>query len=95
MKTKSAFNEAVDLLEQWGFLVQPGPRQGEVTLVLEGYDFRTYIVYEAERLPQVAASALQAEWINTKAIPTSTVHTAFPHKDAIAIYPYTTKVAYD
>ncbi len=49
-----SFEEAVYLFEQWGFCVEPGPRPDEVTLILEGGDFRTYVVYEVPLLPQIA-----------------------------------------
>lgn len=48
----------------WGFQVEPGPRPEEVTLILEGPGYRTYIVYEARMLPQIAAVALRVRWQN-------------------------------
>jgi hypothetical protein len=57
-----SFEDAVKLFQQWGFQVEPGPRPEEVTLILEGPDYRTYSVYEARMLPQIAAVALQVRW---------------------------------
>lgn len=62
-KTPS-FEDAVRLFKEWGFQVEPGPRPGEVTLVVNGGDFRNYSVYRAEMLPQIAAVALKVRWEN-------------------------------
>ena len=59
-----SFEDAVKLFKQWGFQVEPGPRPEEVTLILEGPDYRTYTVYEARMLPQIAAVALRIRWKN-------------------------------
>jgi hypothetical protein len=59
-----SFEDAVKLFKQWGFQVEPGPRPEEVTLILEGPDYRTYTVYEACMLPQIAAVALRIRWKN-------------------------------
>ena len=57
-------SDAVKLFKRWGFQVEPGPRPEEVTLILEGPDYRTYSVYEAHMLPQMAAVALKVRWQN-------------------------------
>jgi len=57
-----SFEEAIRLFKQWGFVVEPGPRPEEVTLILEGPGCRTYSVYDAQMLPQIAATALGARW---------------------------------
>ena len=59
-----SFEDAVRLFKLWGFQVEPGPRPEEVTLILEEPDHRTYAVYQAEMLPQIAAVALQVRWRN-------------------------------
>jgi hypothetical protein len=59
-----SFEDAVRLFKQWGFQVEPGPRPEEVTLILEGPSHRTYAVYEASMLPQIAAVALDIRWHN-------------------------------
>lgn len=64
MFKRLTFEEAVDMFEQWGFQVKPGPQPEEVTLILEGPDYRTYTVYEARRLSQIADVALQIRWQN-------------------------------
>jgi hypothetical protein len=53
-----SFEDAVRLFKEWGFQVEPGPLPGEVTLIVEGIAHRTYCVYEADMLPQVAAVIL-------------------------------------
>jgi hypothetical protein len=53
-----SFEDAVRLFKEWGFRVEPGPLPGEVTLIVEGIAHRTYCVYEADTLPQVAAVIL-------------------------------------
>jgi len=59
-----SFEGAVRLFKQWGFQVEPGPHPEEVTLILEGPGHRTYVVYEASMLPQIAAVALDIRWQN-------------------------------
>lgn len=59
-----SFEGAVKLFRQSGFQVEPGPRPEEVTLILEGPSHRTYAVYEAIMLPQIAAVALDIRWQN-------------------------------
>ena len=59
-----SFEDAVKLFKEWGFEVEPGPRPEQVTLILEGPDYRTYSVYEAHMLPQIAAVALRVRWNN-------------------------------
>ena len=56
------FEKAVQLFKRWGFLVEQGPRHGEVTLVLEGPGHRSYYVYEAEKLPEIAKCVLRMRW---------------------------------
>ena len=55
---KLSFEKAVQLFQEWGFLVEEGPGHEEVTLILEGPAHRSYYVYEVARLPQIAAVAL-------------------------------------
>jgi hypothetical protein len=57
-----SFEEAVRLFKEWGFLVEEGPRHGEVTLKLEGPDHRSYYVCESEKLPGMAESVLRVRW---------------------------------
>ena len=52
------FGDAVRLFEAWGFRVEAGPQPGEVTLIIDSDDHRSYSVYPAEQLPAVAAVAL-------------------------------------
>ena len=59
-----SFERAVELFEEWGFRVEEGPGDEEVTLILEGPAHRTYCVYEVKRLPQIAAAALRVRQIN-------------------------------
>ena len=59
-----SYSEAVHLFEQWGFKVEPGPRAGEVTLILDTPEGRTYAVHPVELLPQMAISALAVRWRN-------------------------------
>jgi hypothetical protein len=56
---KFSFEEAVQLFQGWGFLVEPGPRPGEVTIILEGPAHRSSYVCESEKLPEMAAAILQ------------------------------------
>ncbi len=59
-----SFEEAIRLFKQWGFQVEPGPRPEQVTLMLEGPDYRTVSVYDAQMLPEIAATALRMRWQN-------------------------------
>jgi len=59
-----SFSEAVRLFEQWGFQVELGPRAGEVTLILNTPEGRTYVVHPVELLPPMAMSALAVRWRN-------------------------------
>jgi hypothetical protein len=59
-----SFEDAVRLFKQWGFQVEPGPRPEGVTLILEGPGHRTYAVYEASMLPQIASVAQHIRWRN-------------------------------
>jgi hypothetical protein len=57
-----SFEKAVELFKEWGFLVEQGPRYGEITLILEGPDHRSCFVCEPEKLPEMAASVLRVRW---------------------------------
>jgi hypothetical protein len=59
-----SFEEAVCLFKEWGFVVEPGPRAGEVTLVIDAPDHRHYTVYDAEMLSGIATVALEVRWQN-------------------------------
>ncbi len=59
---KLSFEKAVQLLKEWGFLVEQGPRHEEVTLMLEGPDHRSYYVFETEELLEMAISILRVRW---------------------------------
>ena len=59
---KLSFEKAAELFKGWGFLVEQGPRHGEVTLILEGPDHRSYYVFETEKLPEMATSVLRMRW---------------------------------
>ncbi len=59
-----SFEDAVKLFKQWGFIVEPGPRPEEVTLILEGQTFKTYSVHPAALLSQLAAATLHVRWQN-------------------------------
>ena len=54
-----SFKEAVRLFKEWGYLVEPGPRPEEVTLLIKGPAHRSYHVYDAAELPQLAAAILR------------------------------------
>lgn len=56
--TKLSFERAVQLFREWGFRVEEGPGEEEVTLILEGPAHRSYYVYEVAQLPQIAEAAL-------------------------------------
>ncbi|MBN1260294.1 MAG: hypothetical protein JXB35_06395 [Anaerolineae bacterium] len=58
------FSEAARLFEQWGFHLEPGPRQGEITLILETPESCTYAVYPTALLPEMASIALEVRWRN-------------------------------
>jgi len=57
-----SFEKAVELFMGWGFLIEQGPRYGEVTLMLEGPDHRSYYVCEPEKLQEMAACVLRVRW---------------------------------
>jgi len=57
-----SFEEASQLFKSWGFQIEPGPRPEEVTLILEGPDYRTVVVYDAHMLPEIAATVLSVRW---------------------------------
>ncbi len=59
---KLSFEKAVQLFKGWGFLVEQGPGDGEVTLMLEGPDHRSYYVCDTEKLPEMATSVLGVRW---------------------------------
>ena len=59
-----SFEKAVHLFQGWGFLVEQGPGPEEVTLILEGPAHRSYHVYDAAHLPQMAAAVLGVRWRN-------------------------------
>lgn len=63
-----SFDEAVRLFTRWGFQVEPGPRSGEVTLILDSAGARTWVVYEAALLPQIAEIVLRVRWQNKAAL---------------------------
>lgn len=56
---KLSVKKAVELFQEWGFRVEDGPGDEDVTLILEGPDYRSCYVYEIERLPQIAAAVLR------------------------------------
>ena len=64
MFKEPSFEDAVKLFKQWGFQVEPGLRTEQVTLIVDGSDYRTYSVYEARMLPQIASVALRVRWQN-------------------------------
>jgi len=55
-----SFERAVELFREWGFRVEEGPGDEEVTLILEGPAHRSCFVYEVDQLPQIAEAALRA-----------------------------------
>jgi len=59
---KLSFEKAVQLIKGWGFVVEQGPRHGEVSLIFEGPDHRSYYVCETEKLPEMATSVLRVRW---------------------------------
>ena len=59
---KLSFEKVVQLFKGWGFLVEQGPRPGEVTLILEGPPRRSYYVCETETLLEMAEGILCLRW---------------------------------
>ncbi len=59
-----SFEDAVRLFSLWGFQVEPGPRPDQVTLILQAPDHRTYCVYPADQLTDLAATALRVRYFN-------------------------------
>ncbi|MBN1978138.1 MAG: hypothetical protein JW918_12145 [Anaerolineae bacterium] len=59
-----SFEDAVKLFKGWGFQVEPGPQPDEVTLIMQGDDYRTYAVHPAAMLPEMAKIALFTCWRN-------------------------------
>ena len=59
---KWSFERAIQLLKEWGFLVESGPRSGELTLLLKGQTHRSYCVCDPEKLPEMAATVLCVRW---------------------------------
>jgi hypothetical protein len=56
---KLSSEKAVQLFREWGFLVQQGPRAEEVTLILEGPNYRSYYVCQPEELAEMAVTILR------------------------------------
>ena len=56
---KLSFEEAVKLFKEWGFLVQQGPRTGEVSLIVEAPNYRSYCVCQPEELAEMATAVLR------------------------------------
>ena len=54
-----SFEQAVALFKSWGFVVEPGPQPGEVSLIIQSPDHQNTSVYPAAMLPQIAAVALR------------------------------------
>jgi len=54
-----SLEQALELFKGWGFLLEGGPRAGEVTLILEGPTHRSYNVCEPEQLTEMAAAVLR------------------------------------
>ena len=61
---KLSLERAVQLFQGWGFRVENGPGHEEVTVILEGSDYRSCYVYEVAQLPQIAAAVLRVRWEN-------------------------------
>ncbi len=59
-----SFEDAVRLFKQWGFIVEPGPRQEEVTLIHEGPTSRITFVQPAAELAQMTATLLRVRQQN-------------------------------
>jgi hypothetical protein len=64
-----SFDKAVELFKEWGFVVEQGPRDGEITLILEGPDHRSYHVCDPEKLPEMATSILRVRWRTGAVLP--------------------------
>ena len=64
MPKQLSFEDAVRLFKGWGFQVEPGPHPEEVTLILQGDNYRTYAVHPAKMLPEIAKVALHIRWRN-------------------------------
>jgi hypothetical protein len=58
MLNQLSFEDAVRLFKGWGFQVEPGPQPNEVTLIIQGDNYRTYAVHPAAILPEMAKTAL-------------------------------------
>jgi hypothetical protein len=71
-----SFEQAVVLFKEWGFVVEPGPGAGEVSLIIETPDHKTYCVYEAYLLPEIAAAILEVR----RNRPHNTRFSDFPNK---------------
>ena len=56
---KLSFEQALQLFQRWGFLLERGPRSGEVTLIVEGPPHRSYNVCEPEQLARMATVVLR------------------------------------
>ena len=56
---KLCFEKGVQLFQGWGFLVEGGPRPGEVTLIPEGPTHSSCYVCESGQLAEMAAVALR------------------------------------
>ena len=54
-----SFEKASELFENWGFLVQQGPRTTEVTIILEGPCHRSYYVCGPEQVSEMASVILR------------------------------------
>jgi hypothetical protein len=50
-----SFEKAVSLFKSWGFTVEPGPELDEVTFWIDAAGRRTFCVYPARLLPEIAA----------------------------------------
>jgi hypothetical protein len=56
---KLSFEKAVQLFQEWGFLVRPGPGPGEVTLILDETTNRSYCVCQPRQLAEMAEVILR------------------------------------
>ncbi len=59
-----SFENAVTVFKARGFRVEPGPTPEEVTLILDAQDHRTYCVYPARVLTELAIIALPFKFMN-------------------------------
>jgi len=59
---KLSFEKAVQLFKEWGFLVEQGPRNGEVTISLEGSGHQSSCVCKPEQLAEMATAILHVRW---------------------------------